>query len=276
MIDPYIDPSSGVLINKIGITNQAELDKAEADLVALRSVLLQRNPINGNFDSAHLKEIHRYLFQDIYPFAGSFRTIDLHKADFLSGEKLITSFTPHAEVAAHLELLFQDLATDNFLQNLSRKDFSAKVAALFSAINKAHPFREGNGRAQRHFVRQLSDGVGYSLRWEAITKERLIQASTTSARGDIAPMERLMDEITNIERIQPVLTVIELLDRQNYNWNDRYIASTTPGQHYEGKFVATNGKNFFFYDSDQRILVGNRRDLVCVPEAGEHISFTAS
>ena len=45
---------------------------------------------------------------------------------------------------------------------------------------------------------------------------------------------------------------------------------------YEGKFVATNEKNFFFYDSDQRILVGNRKDLVCVPEAGEHISFTAS
>jgi cell filamentation protein len=81
MSDPYLDPQSGILRNKFGLNDQVALDRAEADAVALRSILLQGNPLKGDFDSRHLMEIHEYLFQDVYEWAGQFRTIAMVKAD---------------------------------------------------------------------------------------------------------------------------------------------------------------------------------------------------
>jgi cell filamentation protein len=276
MIDPYIDPSSGILINKLHATNQQQLDEAEADQVSVRSVLLQRNPIAGNYDSAHLKKIHAYLFQDVYHFAGEFRTVELHKADVLTGARRITTFIPPAMIDKELNELFGSLARENYFQGRERRQFSLKLASLFAGINRIHPFREGNGRAQRQFVRQLAASLGYKLHWEAISKERLVQASISSAHGDLGMMERLMDEISDTERVQPVITLIKFFEQNNYSWNDRYIASTTPGKQYEGRFAGSNGRNFFFYDDQDRILVGDVNDLNSIPAPDKPISFRAS
>jgi len=93
MSDPYIDPQSGILRNKFGLTDQESLDRAEANVVSARSILLQLNPLEGNFDSEHLKAIHSYLFRDVYEWAGQFRTIPLAKADYVHGGR-VTRFTP--------------------------------------------------------------------------------------------------------------------------------------------------------------------------------------
>lgn len=276
MIDPYVDPSTGILINKLQATNQKQLDEGEANVAAVRSVMLQRNPIQGNYDAAHLKDIHRCLFQDVYPFAGEFRRIDLHKADLLTGSRRITTFAAPGAIDEELNKLFRWLASVSYFQGLDRHALSLKLAALFAGINRVHPFREGNGRAQRQFVRQLCGGLGYKMHWEAISKERLIQASITSAHSEMGMMERLMDEITDTERIQPLLALISFLEKNQYEWNDRYIASTTSGQSYHGTFAGSNSTNFFFYDERDRILVADRKDLNAIPELNQPVSFTAS
>jgi fido (protein-threonine AMPylation protein) len=69
MSDPYVDPQSGILTNKFGLTDQESLDRAESDSVSVRSILLQLNPLKGNFDSEHRKTIHSYLFRDVYDFS---------------------------------------------------------------------------------------------------------------------------------------------------------------------------------------------------------------
>ena len=66
----YFIPGTNVLKNKLGITNNEELKQAEADITFTKLAELYDNPIEGNFDSEHLKAIHRYLFKDIYSFAG--------------------------------------------------------------------------------------------------------------------------------------------------------------------------------------------------------------
>ena len=81
------------LINKFGIKNEEQLNAIEADITIINSASLEANPINGNFDSKHYKDIHRYLFQDIYNWAGNFRTINISKkgtrfADFTEIETL--------------------------------------------------------------------------------------------------------------------------------------------------------------------------------------------
>jgi hypothetical protein len=125
-------------------------------------------------------------------------------------------------------------------------------------------------------VRQLADSLGFKLHFEVVSKERLIQASILSANGDVAMMERLLDEITDTERIQSLAKVIAHLENSRFGWNDIYLATTTPGRHYAGTFAGSDGANFFFRDDENRILVGDVQDLKRPADSGEKISFTAS
>jgi cell filamentation protein len=274
MSDPYLDPQSGILRNKFGLNDQASLDRSEADAVALRLILLQGNPVKGDFDSQHLKQIHKSLFQDVYEWAGQFRTIAMVKADYVDGGRA-TRFTSPDLIESELAAVFQNLAQDGFLNGLSRKDFGYKMGILFAEINRIHPFREGNGRAQRQFVRQLSNSVGYKLHFEVVSRERLVQASILSANGDFDMMVRLMDEITDTERIQPLAKVIDHLKRNDFKWNDIYVATTTPGHQYTGTFAGTDGSNFFFRTEQNQLFVGKVRDLEQAPRPGERINFKA-
>jgi cell filamentation protein len=273
MNDPYIDEHSGILRNNFGITDQRQLDLREADAVGTRAILLRLNPVKGDFDTEHLQHIHRKLFQDVYEWAGEIRTVPLSKADQVGGR--VTRFTPPETIRDELRAVFQSLRDDAYLSDLSRTAFVKKIAILFSDINRIHPFREGNGRAQRQFVRQLAEGVGHKIDFDVVSKERLVQASIASAHGDTAIMERLMDEITDVERIQPLKKLIAFFIEQGFDWNSRYLAMTSAGQSYEGVLAGRAGNDFFFHDGN-KILVGKTRDLAADAVIGSRIRFTAT
>jgi cell filamentation protein len=180
-------------------------------------------------------------------------------------------------IEEELKQVFDELAADHFLEGLPRREFARKIAVLFSEINRIHLFREGNGRTQRQFVRQLADSLGFKLHFAVVSKERLIQASILSANGDVAMMERLLDEITDTARIQSLAKVIAHLENSRFGWNDIYLdTTTTPGENDAGTFAGSDGANFFFRNDENRILVGNVKDLKRPAESGEEISFTAS
>jgi cell filamentation protein len=206
---------------------------------------------------------------------GQFRVTPLAKAEDVRGGRIIR-FTPPDLIERELKHVFDELANEHFLEGLPRGEFARRVAGLFSEINRIHPFREGNGRAQRQFVRQLADSLGFKLHFEVVSKERLIHASILSANGDVAMTERLFDEITDTERIQSLAKVIAHFERSRFAWHDIYVATTTPGHNYAGTFAGSDGMNFFFRDDENRILVGNLKDLKRAPESGEKISFAAS
>ena len=79
--DPYVYPGTTILKNIPGLRSQKTLDRFEADRVGQRSLELVENPLSGLFDVAHLQRIHGYLFQDVYEWAGSFRTVDIAKGN---------------------------------------------------------------------------------------------------------------------------------------------------------------------------------------------------
>lgn len=274
MNDPYIDPRSGILRNNFGISDQRALDAKEADVVGVRAVLLQRNPIQGNFDRLHLQRIHRYLFQDVYDWAGEIRGIRMSKLDRNRGAS-ISTFTAPEFIESELDSTLHRLREEEFYARLPRTEFANRVAGLFAEINRIHPFREGNGRAQRRFIHQLAVSLGFPMHFEVVSRERLIQASVNAMRGDVSMMERLMDEITNTDRIQPLKKVIRFLGEQQFAWNDCYVATTTAGQSYRGKFVSRDRTNFIFRDEQERLLVGNAADLCEGVKQGEQLTFTA-
>ena len=79
----YCYPESNVLKNKLNIRDVERLRKAERILVSLRLNDLLEEPILGRFDLMHLQQIHHYLFQDIYTWAGEIRTVDIAKSNFV-------------------------------------------------------------------------------------------------------------------------------------------------------------------------------------------------
>ena len=161
----YFYPGTNVLKNKLGITNAEELQQAEADITFKKLTELYLNPIEGNFDAEHYREIHRYLFEDIYPFAGEFRNVDMRK-DFY--------FVTNSELENSLNIVLEEMHRD-FLKCHSYQDYVIFLAEFYYDILTVHPFREGNGRTTREFLREFVDKYvpGYKLKWSKMDKEGL-------------------------------------------------------------------------------------------------------
>ncbi len=170
--DHYRYKGTGVLKNKLGLTVENALLIAEANFTTIRIVELSNRHIKGNFDLAHLKAIHKYLFQDIYAWAGKIRDIDLSKSG--------TYFANHNHIVSSANALFHKLANENCLSGLPDKQFSARAAYYLGEINAIHPFREGNGRAQREFINHLSYKNGCYIDWKDVSQQDMLQASIES------------------------------------------------------------------------------------------------
>jgi len=146
-----------------------------------RAAQLEHAGITGKFDSAHLRAIHRYLFQDVFPWAGDFRLVNLAKGN--------SAFGPVMHIAAALDDALVKLSRENLLTGLPAPIFAQRAAFYLGEINAIHPFREGNGRTQREFIRQLALHAGHPLSWSVtgtgFTQQQMIDASILShTRGD--------------------------------------------------------------------------------------------
>jgi cell filamentation protein len=174
--DPYLDKATGVLRNLLGIGNQAALDKAESSLSFLRSNELSEFPVQGNFDLAHLQAIHQRLFGDVYDWAGQIRQVEIQKGS--------TAFARQLAIEGAARQLFKLLADERQLKGLDVELFSQRAGHYLGEINVLHPFREGNGRTQREFIRQLAQAAGHRLDWIGITQADMLSASIAAYNGD--------------------------------------------------------------------------------------------
>lgn len=183
--DPYLDPTSGVLKNRFGITDQKTLDEAEASLVAWRSYQLAQAPLKGKFDLTHLKAIHRHLFGDLYEWAGEIRTISLSRGSSVFAHPV------HITTAAHT--IFEQLANEKRLAGLDTTTFSKRAGYYLGEINVLHPFREGNGRTQREFISHLAYKNNYDIEWQNVTERQMTRASIAAFNGDSAQIVQLIE-----------------------------------------------------------------------------------
>lgn len=143
--EDYLNEDSTVLKNKYGITDSASLKQKEFEITVSKIAQLYFNGITGNFDEKHLCEIHKFIFEDIYDFAGKYREVDMRK---------ITHFTPYKEIPSRLHELMNEMNNIN-INFGSKFDIAKYIADYYYKLIEIHPFREGNGRAIREFIRQL-------------------------------------------------------------------------------------------------------------------------
>ena len=153
------------LENKLGITGQAELAREEERLSKLRALELFEEGVLDELAAGtvtSLFEIHRYLFQDVYPFAGKIRTVNIAKGDF--------RFAPLKYLEPSLESI----------EKMSQSTFD-EIIDKYVEMNVAHPFREGNGRSMRIWLDHiLKVERGEVIDWSKVDKEDYLFAMERS------------------------------------------------------------------------------------------------
>jgi len=156
-IDPdyvYTDPKTKVLRNLGDIDDKDALSFFESAAVAKRASQLKDKPLKIK-NSQSLVEIHEFLFQDVYEWAGKVRTVEISKGDkgFLPTSRFDAGFS-------HIDSLIGEYRK---LTAGDKEQIAKKLADILDAANYLHPFREGNGRAQREFIRTLAIEKGIEL-----------------------------------------------------------------------------------------------------------------
>ena len=168
----YCYPDSNVLKNKLNIRENKLLKTAEEEITLIKQMELLKNPIKGNFTKSHLMNIHKFIFEDIYTFAGKIRREQISKAD--------TMFYPPNLTDRELGKVFTKIKEKNMLKETDEEKVFDNLAYVMAELNIIHPFREGNGRSIREFIRQMAKRMGYDLNWGNVDKDELLEASILS------------------------------------------------------------------------------------------------
>jgi cell filamentation protein len=168
-----------VLKNKLGLRDQNELNAFEALSVAVRS----EEPLPaGRFSSTHYCAVHRHLFQDVYSWAGRYRTVRMTKDR--------SPFCFPENIAREMRGVFARLRDVDFLRGREEEGFAEGAAEFLTYLNAIHPFREGNGRTQLTFTTLLAAKAGRPLKLSRLDPERFLQAMIASFFGDEVPLRR--------------------------------------------------------------------------------------
>jgi cell filamentation protein len=171
--DPYTYKNSTVLLNKLDLQNQADLDAFEAEISSARA----EEPLpGGSLDFEHYKAIHHHLFQDVYHWAGQVRTVRIAKGG--------NPFCFPENIEGQATRLFDNLRLTDYLRNLDTQTFADKAAHFLAELNAIHAFREGNGRSQLTFFALLADHAGHPLKIEKLNPDEMLAAMIASFDGN--------------------------------------------------------------------------------------------
>ena len=171
-----------VLKNRLNITNQIELNKAEEKISKEKAIKLFDSGKINNIKAGTvegLQQIHKFLFEDIYDFAGQIRDVNISKGNF--------RFAP----VMYLEQALQNI------EKMPQSTFD-EIVEKYVEMNIAHPFREGNGRATRIWLDLIfKKELKMVVDWDKIDKEDYLSAMERSPIKDIEIKHLLQNALTN-------------------------------------------------------------------------------
>ena len=168
-------PGTTVLINHFDVRDEEKLNEIESVISSARYAEWLNKPQSTTFDFGHYKEIHRFLFSDLYEWAGEVRTVNISKKG--------TQFTSAEHIESQAKLIFDRLRDCGYFKGLPRDEFVEELVDFYCVTNALHPFREGNGRTQRVFLTQLIHNAGYEINFADMDTDLLMIATIQSAQG---------------------------------------------------------------------------------------------
>jgi len=203
MADPYLIPETGVLRNKLGITDASELAEADYQIAeASAAELLEFFCSSDRLIQVSMhgwRTVHKALFDDIYDWAGEYRTVFMSKESFRG----VSHFCAPDRIGVEGDRALEGLkaALRHHLRWAPLKKVLNGMADAYAALNQVHPFREGNGRSQKIFFTLLALRHGIRLNWGAIAPEAHDVAAVHGFHGDMTMIreqfQAIGDQISN-------------------------------------------------------------------------------
>ena len=175
-------------MNRFDIRDEDELQQVERDISYGKILYLNANPFKGAFDLKYLQKIHRFIFEDVYSWAGRIRGGQF----FFKGS---TEFCRAPMICTYADNVFKKLREEKWLRGIDRRTFIERLAYFMGEINTLHPFREGNGRVQRLFFSELARRSGYDLDFGTVDADSLLEADIAAYNKDYRPLIALLEEM---------------------------------------------------------------------------------
>ena len=182
----YTYKNSSVLKKKLNITTEEKLKEYETKMVALKLASIDKADFKRTYDEEHLKAIHKYLFEDVYDFAGQYRLENITKDNFI--------FSQYQYIDENIKEVFKKTNIQS-LEDLPFEELIIKLSDFMTDLNVLHPFREGNGRATREFIREFLDKLGFEINWFEIDYNYILRASMLAVIDDSEQIELLRKSI---------------------------------------------------------------------------------
>ena len=185
--------SGWVMRNRLNIRSKQDLELVEKKITALKAFSLPEKTEGLGFGLDRLKAIHKHLFEDLYEWAGQERNTDIKK---FSNSQNFSHPSEFSEIFSDIEsdLLESGWFDDDY--TVSQDEFSSKIADIYTQVNAAHPFPEGNGRATREYLKAIGAEVGYNMDFDLTNPKNWYEASKKSFEGNKGPLKILFREIS--------------------------------------------------------------------------------
>ena len=206
MPDPYLYPDVPVLRNKLDIKTEKTLDLVEAEQSRANMMLLY-DATFSDFTPAGLRYIHKFLFGDIYDWAGEYRIINIQKAERLLGGRSVW-YSNDDDIERDLEAAFQAIHEFDW-DTCNRETFVNALTHLFPPIWQVHPFREGNTRTVVMLMTLFVEAHGYYFDKDLLAasagyvRDSLVMASIDQ-NSEFEHLERILLDAVCTEPIEPL------------------------------------------------------------------------
>ena len=182
--DPYCYKGTSTLKNRLGLRDPILLESFELEMTTSRA----NEPLpNGKCDAWHYRRVHHHIFQDIYTWAGKYRTVRTSKGS--------NPFCFPEYIPSQMDRLFASLRENHSLDPQDGEQFVVAIAQFLAELNAIHPFREGNGRSQLAFVHLLGKKTGFPFDFSRVQRETFLPAMVASYDGNL---KRLIKELTRL------------------------------------------------------------------------------
>lgn len=182
--DPYCYKGTHVLKNRAHLRDAQILEAFELEMSTLRA----DEPLpEGRFTPAHYKRVHHHLFQDVYPWAGKYRTVRTSKGGNM--------FCYPEHITSSMDQLFNQLGLPAFKSGANAAVFLDAATSFLADLNAIHPFREGNGRSQLAFMYLLGQQAGHPLNLTRIDRDTFMPAMIASFAGNNGPLRSELQKL---------------------------------------------------------------------------------
>lgn len=276
------DPDrTDVLRNRWGVETHSELRVKEYRATAVRMLeIAEGDGPRGNFDKAHLKAIHGYIFQDVYEWAGHTRNetpvVDGERVEPIGGlSKGGTSFLPGSRIEMGLDEALKAIRDPQALRTATPEQFAERAGQVLAELNYVHPFREGNGRAQEAFISELGRHYGHEIDFSVISKPRMTDASIATTNDPSSDaMRHVVQDALDPNRREAIRAAFADLKDCGEDPLHHDVRTARAGEEITGTVLGAD-ERLTTLVTEHGIVVADRVDLPERLPDDEEIIFTA-